>query len=366
MSIRCKIEDLQEGMILEEGVYGGRDVRMPLVAKNAILTKYLIDKLRINGIKEVKVLMPVKGPNVMEVKRDPPVISPRLRHESINYISDLFAVAQGRFEDASLASKTIKQLDNVVDQLVSSLSAEGWSMVNITDLKSYDEYTYHHSLSVSVVSIAIAQHIGFAGKKLTQLGKCAMMHDIGKMQIPIQIINKSSKLDDDEFKVIMGHPSKGAVYLTEKGIGDEELWAGVKHHHEKMDGTGYPDGLVGEEIPMMSRIISVADVYDALTSIRPYRKPMQPADALEYVMGGASTMFDFDVVTAFLEKIQPYPVGSLIELSDGVIAMVINNEFATRPVVQALETGTILDLYNDRNCLDLVITNMFLDSTDES
>ena len=364
MSIRCVVDDLKEGMILEEGVYGGKDVRMPLVAKNAILTNYLIEKLRINGVKEVKVIMPEKNTSLMEVKKQAPTISPKLRHESVSYISDLFAVAQGRFEDASLASKTIKQLDNVVDQLVSSLSTEGRSMVNISDLKSYDEYTYHHSLSVSVVSIAIAQYVGFTGKRLTQIGKCAMMHDIGKMQIPLQIINKPSKLDDDEFKEIMSHPSKGAMYLEQREIGDEELWAGVKYHHEKYDGTGYPDGLSGDDIPLMSRIISVADVYDALTSIRPYRRPMQPADALEYVMGGASNMFDFDIVTAFLEKIQPYPVGSLIELSNGVIAIVINNEFAMRPVVQALESSAIMDLYNDRNCLDLVITNMFLETTD--
>ena len=366
MSIKYRVDELREGMILGEGVYSGKDIRMPLVAKNTVLTQFLIDKIQTTGIREVKIYSPVMYPNLIEVIKEPPVINEQLRQESVNYISDIFAIAQGKFEDASLASKTIKQLDNVVDQLISSLSMEGRSMVNINNLKSYDEYTYHHSLSVSVVSIAIAQFLGFSDKELTQIGKCAMLHDIGKIMIPIQIINKPSKLDDDEFTIIKSHPSEGYRYLSENNIGDEEIWNGVLYHHEKMDGAGYPSGLAGEEIPIISRIISVADVYDALTSIRPYRKPMQPVDALEFVMGGASNVFDYNIVTAFLEKIQPYPVGNLIELSNGRIAMVIDNEFPMRPIVQTLETGEVLDLCNDRHCLDLVITNLIIDSQSEA
>jgi len=189
-----------------------------------------------------------------------------------------------------------------------------------------------------------------------------MLHDIGKMMIPLQIINKPSQLDDGEFDIIKGHPSEGFRYLFENHIGDEEIWAGVRHHHERMDGTGYPSGLAGADIPIMSRIVSVADVYDALTSIRPYRRPMQPAAALEYVMGGANHIFDFDVVTAFLEKIQPYPLGSFVELSNGKLAMIVNNEHPMRPTVQVLETGQILDLYGDHRCLDLVISTLLLDT----
>jgi HD-GYP domain-containing protein (c-di-GMP phosphodiesterase class II) len=103
----------------------------------------------------------------------------------------------------------------------------------------------------------------------------------------------------------------------------------------------------------------VADVYDALTSNRPYRQPMQPAEAMEYVMGGVSTAFDYDVVMAFLAKMEPYPVGCLVELSNGKIATVINNEFTMRPVVQTLDNGEILDLFNDRRYLDIVIKQMF-------
>jgi len=361
LSKRYPVSELKEGMVVDESVFSSNDMRVPLVPKNAVLTNHLIEKLVANHIEDVKITVPVKPTRLIEIPKEPPVINPKLRREAVNFLTDMFSIAQGTNEDTPYTAQTVKQLDTVVDQLVSTMTRDQRAMININDLKSYDEYTYHHSLSVSVLSIAIAQRLGFTGKKLTQMGKCAMMHDIGKTQIPIGIINKTSKLDPDEFTIVKNHSSEGYRYLHDKGIGDEELWAGVKYHHEKYEGGGYPDGLVGEDIPIMSRIISVADVYDALTSIRPYRKPMQPAEALEYVMGGVGSLFDYDFVVAFLEKMQPYPVGCLVELSNTKIAVVINNEFAMRPVVQTLDNGDILDLYNDRNCLDLVITNMFLD-----
>lgn len=361
MSKRYPISELKEGMVVDEGVYSSTDIRVPLVPKNAVLTRFLIEKMVNNGIEEVRIAVPVKPTRLIDIPKEPPVINPKLRREAVNFLTDMFSIAQGKNEDTPYTAQTVKQLDTVVDQLVNTMTRDQRAMVNINDLKSYDEYTYHHSLSVSVLSIAIAQRLGFTGKRLTQMGKCAMMHDIGKTQIPIKIINKTSKLDPDEFTIVKNHSSEGYRYLRDKSIGDEELWAGVKHHHEKYEGGGYPDGLAGNDIPIMSRIISVADVYDALTSIRPYRKPMQPAEALEYVMGGVGTIFDYDFVIAFLEKMSPYPVGCLVELSNSKIAAVINNEFAMRPVVQTLDNGDIMDLYNDRQCLDLVITNMFLD-----
>jgi putative nucleotidyltransferase with HDIG domain len=361
LSKKYPVYELVEGMITDESIYSSGDVYVSLISKNTVLTNYLIGKLVENGVTQVKILEPSGQNRLIDIPKSPPVISPRLRHEVVGYLHDLFSIAEGKNEDTPFTAQTVKQLDTIVGQLVSAMSRDQRAIVNIYDLKSYDEYTYHHSLSVSVLSIAIAQRLGYDAKMLTKIGKCSLMHDIGKTRIPIDIINKTSKLDPDEFTIVKNHSMEGYKYLLEKHIGDEELWAGVKYHHEKYDGTGYPDGIAGEDIPLMSRIISVADVYDALTSKRPYRKPMQPADALEYVMGGASAIFDFDIVTAFLEKMEPYPLGSIVELSNGKIAVVINNEFPKRPVVQTLDGGVILDLYNDRKCLDLVIINMFLD-----
>ncbi|MCL2121895.1 MAG: HD-GYP domain-containing protein [Clostridiales bacterium] len=360
MSNKYSIDEVTEGMVLDEGIYNRSNSRIPLLVRNAVLTQSRIDRLKVRKIKEVCIASAVDRPDLMKIKRAAPVISPKLREEAISYLTDIFAIASGQYGDASIASMTVKQLDNVVEQLVSSLSKERGSLINIIDLKSYDEYTYHHSLSVAVVSIAIAQQLGFSKNDLTQIGKCAMMHDIGKTRVPIELINKSSSLDPDEYAIVKTHSEEGFRYLSDKGIGDEELWMAVMHHHEKMDGSGYPDGLTSADIPIMSRIIAVADVYDALTSVRPYRKPTQPMEALELIMGGASDVFDFDVVRAFLDIMEPYPVGCLIELSNGKICTVVNSDFPIRPVVQALDNGHMFDLSRDHQCLDLVINHMFI------
>jgi HD-GYP domain-containing protein (c-di-GMP phosphodiesterase class II) len=127
-------------------------------------------------------------------------------------------------------------------------------------------------------------------------------------------------------------------------------------HHEKVDGSGYPYGLKGDEIMLPGRIIAVADVYDALTSYRPYRTPMQPAEAVEYIMGNIGVQFDYDVVIAFLHKLELYPVGGFILLSNGKSAVVLDNQNSLRPIVRLLDTGDILDLFTDRKCLSLTIT----------
>jgi HD-GYP domain-containing protein (c-di-GMP phosphodiesterase class II) len=188
------------------------------------------------------------------------------------------------------------------------------------------------------------------------------MHDIGKTAVPVEIINKPSRLDEDEFNIIKNHPAAGYEYLKNANIGDEKMWLGVVCHHEKVDGSGYPLGLDGNEIPIWSRIISAADVYDALTSTRPYRTPMQPAEALEYIMGGIGSSFDYDVVSSFAKKVELYPVGSYVQLSNGVIAIVLDSKNATRPVIRNLETGDVYDLQSDRQLLSVVISRVISDN----
>ena len=359
MSKKYPVNELVEGMIVDEGVYGEGETRVPLVAKNQVLTNYLIEKLRTNGVATVKILAQAGNSKMIDIQKRPPIITPRLRKEALDFLQDTFSFAAQMESGNIVATRTVKKLDTLVSRLIVAITRDKQAMVNINDLKSYDEYTYHHSLSVAVLAIAIAHQLGFSGVKLTQLGKTAIMHDIGKTRVPIQLINKPAKLDQEEFHIVQTHSQEGYRFLVDQGIGDTELWASVKHHHEKMDGSGYPNGLEGEDIPVMSRIIAVADVYDALTSKRPYRKPIQPAEALEYIMGGSGTFFDYDMVLAFIKKIDPYPKGTLVELSNDKIAIVVDNEFPMRPVVQTLSNGEILDLNNDRRCLSILIRNTY-------
>lgn len=370
------IDNMRPGMVVAQDVFALDSGSIPLVAKNALLTDVIIEKLEQRGIRFIYIKEKSDRPPASRrayassgadkpparqfyVPKPKPVIDVKLREDAIKSLDEVFTSISIGKEDVHASSvQIVKHLDKVVGQLVDSLQKDHSALVNINDLKSYDEYTFHHSLSVAVISIALGQYLGFDNKALHQIGMCSMMHDIGKTAIPIEIIHKTSRLDDEEFSLIKTHSPAGYDYLTKTVIGDEELCQGVLHHHEKTDGTGYPSGLQGDEIPLMSRIISVADVYDALTSNRPYRQPMQPADATEYIMGGVGTAFDYDIVSAFVKKMELYPVGSCIELSNGKLAIVLNNENQMRPVVRLATSGDILDLYRDRSCLSIVVNRL--------
>ena len=196
---------------------------------------------------------------------------------------------------------------------------------------------------------------------LYELGFCALLHDIGKMSVPIEIISKPSKLTFEEFEIVKQHPAKGAEFFLKHNLANRRICAGVLTHHEKFDGTGYPNGLRGEDIPLFGRIISIADVYDALTSVRPYRQPSSPPEAIEYIMGSSGNAFDLVLVEAFLKKVSPYPIGSCVKLTNGQIAIIVqqNERHPLRPVIRLFnQPDVILDLYQQRELQNVVITDI--------
>lgn len=369
-------EDFQTGMVV------GRDIEMPassglpLVRRNTVLTAIIIESLRRWEIPAIFVMeesdfsrrvpedrsagAPAARSSWLFVPKPKRIVTPELREEAISSLQAAFLTVSSTKDSLHESSAQIlKQLDQVVEKLVKSLQRERGALVNISDLKSYDEYTFHHSLSVAVLSIAVAQRLGFGEKELRRVGMCAIMHDIGKTAIPIEVINKTARLNEEEYRLLKTHSLAGYKYLLDTVIRDEDILRGVLHHHEKLDGTGYPDGINGKEIPLWSRIIAIADVYDALTSDRPYRTPMQPSEAVEYIMGGVDKAFDYDVVKAFVQKLELYPVGGRVQLSNGEIAYIMNNENQMRPVVRLASTGKILDLCRDHRLLSVVITRAF-------
>jgi putative nucleotidyltransferase with HDIG domain len=352
---------------MEPGMMVGRDITLvneaiPLVREKTPLTPALIDLMRKHQIRFAYINEDIPRAEThsnspIYVPQAKPTLSPGLRDRAVQSLEEIYKSSISRDAvDAHSGLSVAHRFDKIVDELVDTI--DSGTLINIINLKSYDDYTYHHSLSVAVLSLAIAQGMGMNRNDMRRIAKCAMMHDIGKTAVPIEIIQKPGRLTELEFEAIRSHSKAGYDYLSKSGIGDEEIREVVLHHHEKFDGTGYPRGLTGENIPLWSRIISVADVYDALTSNRPYRSPLPPAEAIEYVMGGIETQFDFSVVEAFIKRLELYPPGSKIRLSNGATAVVYNTENAMRPVVRILPTGEILDLYRDRDCLNLVITEI--------
>jgi len=274
------------------------------------------------------------------------ILGSKLRKEVISNISKLFSALgkPGEIVNLTTAYQAITGFETALNQVLIAVTQDETGLIHIHDLKSYDEYTYHHSLSVALLSIATGQELGLYGKELQNLGRCALLHDIGKQSIPLSIINKSTKLSDEEFAIIKNHPVKGAESLKEKAIGNQELWNGVMFHHEKYNGSGYPKGLSKDGIPLFARIIAVCDVYDAITSYRSYRKPMTPTEAYELVCSEAENAFEFKIVQAFSKRLILYPPGTIIELSDGRTAVVVENKNMLRPVVKLWGTTQLIDL----------------------
>ena len=277
-----------------------------------------------------------------------PIITEKARDFAVDGIKKLFTSARNETNgvgNMTTAFQVVTNLDLILNELVDTVTSNPKGLVQIAGLRSYDEYTYHHSLSVSVLSVAIGQAMNLKQNELKRLGRSALLHDIGKMMVPHELITKPSALSASEFAHVKRHPVIGARFLKKEFIGNEELWNGVEFHHEKMDGTGYPNGLKTSDIPLFARIISVADVYDALTSYRPYRDPMRPpAHAVELLMSESGTAFDLSVVQSFVKRIELYPIGSLVQLSDKRFGNVINNRVAMRPILKILDSEDIVDL----------------------
>lgn len=285
-------------------------------------------------------------------------INSEIKNDAIRNVQSL----SENFIDSSkgVTESDVEQIENTTGKLIDELNGHKDILINIADIKMYDDYTFHHSLSVAIMAIAIGIELGLDRKQLNELGTAGLLHDIGKLSVPIEIINKKGRLTDDEFAQVKLHPVYAAQHLKARQLVSEDCYLGIIAHHEKYDGTGYPFKLAGDRIPFYARILAIADVYDALTSHRPYRTPSPPNEAIEYIMGGTGTHFDPEIVPAFLRKVAPYPVGSVVNLSNGATATVIKNfpDYPLRPIVQITDEDTIIDLCNNFSVLNVVITGL--------
>ena len=185
-----------------------------------------------------------------------------------------------------------------------------------------DNYTYAHCVNVAVISIILGISLNLSKKNLTYLCIGALIHDIGKSFIPKEILQKPGKLTHEEFEIIKNHPRYGYDFLRKSFNLSSHIKLIVLQHHERFDGLGYPNGIIGNKISYLARIVSIADVYDALTSDRPYKRAMCPSDALEYLMSNAGTLFDHDIINVFCKIIIPFPQGTIVSLSNGDIGVV--------------------------------------------
>lgn len=255
-----------------------------------------------------------------------------IRAETESCLAEVFDdVAKDRMIDLVSVKKVV---NHTVDGILRNPDAH----VSLTQLKDWDRYTAQHSINVCILALAMGRHIGLQRQELEMLGTGALLHDVGKLRTPLEVLNKPGKLTEEEFKLMKAHPVHGRE-LLEHRYGLPHLVADMAYsHHERAAGGGYPRGLSGDQLTVWSKIVAIVDVYDAITSDRCYHKGMSPTEALTKMYGWRLTDFDPELLEQFIQCLGIYPVGTLVELTSGEVGIVIsvNPTLRLRPQVSLI------------------------------
>ena len=244
-------------------------------------------------------------------------------------------VAKGVYAEASRAMhELITKLEtdgrlevqlarDTIEPMVESVLRNPDAMIWLSRMKKYNSYMYHHSVGSAIWGLAFGRHLGLDKAALQEIGLGCMLFDVGKTKLPHALLIKPDKLTDNEWHVMRNHVDY-SVNLLEGGAGvTERILSMVRSHHERFDGSGYPDKLQGNQIPTFAKIAAMADSYDAITSPRPYSRMRSPYEAVREIYGWRGTLFQPEVVEQFMQVVGVFPTGSLVELSTGAVAVVI-------------------------------------------
>lgn len=218
----------------------------------------------------------------------------------------------------------VKDVAPLIDEIRESVERNNKALTNLVRLKSKDEYTYMHSVAVCALMINMARKLDLDDATIRNMGMAGLLHDLGKMAVPQMILDKTGRLTEEEFSTIRTHPERGHALIGDNPEIPDVARDVCLHHHEKIDGTGYPFGLAGDEISMAARMGAICDVYDAVTSNRPYKNPWTPCMALGR-MSQWQGHFDERLMGVFINSMGLYPAGGLVRLNDHRLALIVDN-----------------------------------------
>lgn len=330
------LEDALPGMRLEYGLLDS--VGRTLIGSGCEITSEYIERLKLYGFDGIYI-----NDELSEGIEVEPVISVKLRTRGLDCVRRM-------------------DLDGckiVASEMVKQIMEKGTFSLDMTDLRSYDDYTYAHSVNVAILSCIIGIGMQMKEEELVTLVTAGLLHDLGKLSIPSEILNKPGRLSKEEYELMKSHARLSYEFIKERWDISAYIKNAVLYHHENVDGSGYPEGITDEELTIYARILHVADVYDALISKRPYKDGYSPYEACEYLMGGCGIMFDAEVVAVLLKYVPLYPKGMAVNLSDGRKGVVYENsgEHNLRPVIR-LTDYRLLDLLDSKNLSITILSSI--------
>ena len=328
------IVDVEVGSIIAKPVYDSK--LSLLINKGATLSQNILDKLIQADIRHLYIEDEIsRGVNLE------PMISDELKLQAFVAMKAIYESQMSKLDQNTEAVResVIKELKDLVDNIITEIYSKNDQKYYSTEMMGAEMYHYNHAVEVMILSLLIGRKMGLDRERLLKLGMGAVLADIGKVRVPPEILNKKGKLEPEEFEEMKRHVEYSYSMLKDL-VGISSLSRQiVLLHHEKLDGSGYPNGFSGDQIPLLVRIATVCDIFGAIVSDRTYNNRISVDTAIEILRSATPLKLDQDVFMMLLQVIDVYPPGTLVELGDGKVCIVIksNPSSPTRPVLRVIE-----------------------------
>lgn len=326
---RVSVDGLKAGMVVARAIYGADG--SILLNKDMVLKPSYIVRLQELGVPSVYIYDRQLGDLQVE-----DVVSEQTRVSSLTAVKEIFEQTRRGSHVSILAEKA--RFREIVTNIINDLLDRKELIINLTDIRAIDDYTFAHSVNVCILALITGLTLKYSRPALVHLGMGALLHDIGKTALPLEILNKPGKLTPEEFEFIRRHPRLGFDILRmNKDISRVSAIVALQHH-ERYNGCGYPAGLTGSQIHEFARITAIVDVYDALTADRVYRPAYPPNEAFELLAGSGNFTHDYRLIKAFLANVAIYPVGTIVKLNSGDVGVVtgMDRGYLQQPRVRLL------------------------------
>ena len=338
-----------------------------LVKEGTVLTQRIISRIKNYGVKSLYILDEENGKFCSETIKD--TIQPMLRDSSVNKIKSTFEMFEKRISKQKIklkyghsGSELLEDVKSISSDLIYEILNSKNTKVAMNDIKTNSDYYYKHSVNVAVLSLIIGTELGLSLIELKDLTYGALLIDVGCKWIDQTLLLKEDLLTKDEFKLVKEHVHYSYNHINNNTTFNAHVKSIIMHHHERINGSGYPNGLKSNEIHPLAKIVMIADVYDSLTSDRPFRLAYKQHEAIEYMMSQAGELFDFKIINIFARKIIPYPVGTYVSLSNKQQGIIIknNHDHPLRPIVRTFGKSSYTNT-NDVHLNLLKTNNVIID-----